>query len=210
MFKPVERDVFAWSVPDPEFGEMMNGHLYIQNDGYVLIDPPLMPDLLQSLSVFGKCNGVVILSGSHKRGSVMASNALGTSLYVPEFAAQQIQGHNVKAYRNGDKIAGDLQAIEVKTDMGVFGEHPIHEMALLDSKKRLFVSDVCYGQPSGKLNFAPEEIIPGNTGEQVKASITALSKALPNGVNTAFFGHGTDMKKEFSIQVEARKKDFNL
>ena len=24
MFKPVEKDVYTWSVPDAEFGEMMN------------------------------------------------------------------------------------------------------------------------------------------------------------------------------------------
>ncbi len=210
MFKPVERDVYAWTVPDAEFGELMNGHLYFQNDGYVLIDPPLAPGILQSLGVFGKCNGVIILSGSHKRGSVMASGVLGAPLYVPEFAAQQIQGQSVKTYRNGDRIAGDLQAIEIKTDIGVFGEHPIHEMALLDSKNRLFISDVCYSQQAGKLDFAPEGVIPGHTTEQVKASVSALSKVLPLGVNTAFFGHGTDMKNDFSKHVVERKKEFNL
>ena len=210
MFKPIEKDVYAWEVPDAEFGEMMNGHLYIQKDGYVLIDPPLMPGLLQSLGVFGKCNGVILLSGSHKRGSAMASNALGTTLYVPEFAASQIQGKNVKPYKDGDIIAGDLKAVEIKSEIGIFGDHPIHEMALLDSHKRIFICDVCYGSPSGTLNLAPEGVIPGNVKEQAQASLTALLKALPFGVNTAFFGHGADMKGEFSKQVEARKMEFKL
>lgn len=210
MFKPVERDVFVWTVPDAEFGELMNGHLYIQNDGYVLIDPPLMPELLQSLEAFGKCNGVILLSASHKRGSIMASGMLGATLCVPEFAMGQIQAPGARAYRNGDRIAGDLEALELQTDVGVFGEHKLHEMVLLDSKKRAFISDACYGQPSGKLNFAPEEVIPGHTEEQVKASASAIMRTIPNGVDTAFFGHGTDMKSGFSKQVEIRKKELNL
>lgn len=210
MFKPIEKDVYSWSVPDAEFGEIMNGHLLLQNDGYVLIDPPLMPELLQSLSAFGKCNGVILLSGSHKRGSVMAAGVLGATLFVPEFAVSGFPMNNVKVYRNGDRIAGGLEAVEIKSEIGVFGEHPIHEMALLDSGKRIFISDVCYGQPSGKLNFAPEEMIPGHSEEQVKASVSALLKALPPGVNTALFGHGTDMKDGFHKQVEARRKEFGL
>ena len=210
MFKPIERDVYSWEVPDAEFGEMMNGHLYIQDDGFVLIDPPLMPGLLQGLGVFGKCDGVILLSGSHKRGSVMASNALGTILYVPEFAAGQIQGKNVKSYKDGEKLAGDFKAIELETKIGVFGDHPIHEMALLDSKNRIFICDACYGQPGGSLSIAPEGIIPGNTRQQALASLKAIVKVLPTGVNTAFFGHGTDIKGEFSKQVETRKKEFNL
>ncbi len=210
MFKPVEKDVYTWSVPDAEFGEMMNGHLFIQDDGYALIDPPLMPDLLNSLGVFGKCKAVILLSGSHKRGSFMASGMLGAPLYVPEFAAVNFNLPNAKPYKNGDNILGELHAIEIKSEIGVFGEHPIHEMVLVDSKKRAFISDVCYGHPSGRLNFAPEEVIPGHSPEQVRASIGALIRALPSGINTAFFGHGTDIKGEFSKQVELRRKEFNL
>lgn len=210
MFKPVERDVYVWTVPDSEFGEMMNGHLYIQDDGYALVDPPLMPDLLQSLGVFGKCNGIVLLSGSHKRGAMLASQVLAAPLYIPEFAAQQVQAPNATLYKKGDKVAGDLTALELSTEIGIFGEHKIHEMALVDGKNRLFISDVCHGLPDGKLNFAPEGIFPGYTQEQVKAAVNALARVMPNGVHTAFFGHGADMKNGFAEQVEARKKELNL
>ena len=188
----------------------MNGHLFFQNDGYALIDPPLMPDLLNSLVVLGKCKGVILLSGTHKRGSVMASGVLGAPLYVPEFASEDFKMPNTKPYKNGDKVLGELQALEIMSEIGVFGEHPIHEMVLVDSKKRAFISDVCYGHPSGRLNFAPEEVIPGHSPEQVKASIGALIKVLPSGIDTAFFGHGVDIKGGFSKQVELRRKDFSL
>lgn len=212
MFMPSERDVYGWKVPDAEFGELMQGHVYMFQGEYLLIDPPLMPEILEKLQFFGKCAGVVLLGSSHKRGSGMASAVLQAPLYVPEFAKDIFSPEpaNLKYYKENDKLPGGLKAVEIQTDQGIFGEHKVHEMALLDGHGRAFIGDVCHGYNHGELALAPEDIIPGYTEDQVKSSLRALLSKIPNGTRTGFFGHGDDLVGSFGSELERRKKEFNL
>lgn len=212
MFVPSERDVYSWKVPDAEFGELMQGHLYLMQDEYLLIDPPLMPDLLEKLQVFGKCAGVVMLGPSHKRGVGLASAILQAPLNVPEFASDIFSPEpaNLKTYKEGDVLPGGLKAVELQTDMGIFGEHKVHEMALLDGKGRVFIGDICHGYNGGELALAPEDIFPGYTDDQVKSSLRAIVEKIPGNIKSGFFGHGDDIIGSFGSEIERRKKEFNL
>lgn len=211
MFIPIEKDVYAWNVPDAEFGELMQGHICLQKDSYVLIDPPLMPDLLERSGAFGKCLGVIILSPSHKRGGIFASRMLGTSFYFPRFASSQpgapSEMDNLIQYEAGHELPGDLHALEIKTDIGIFGDHRVHEMALVDRKSRIFIADVCHGTRFGKLALAPEDILPSYRDEQVKSSMNAILKAVPRGIVSGFFGHGKDITGDFSDLLKEREDE---
>ncbi len=211
MFIPSEKDVYSWKVPDAEFGELMQGHVYLENEGYVIIDPPLMPDLLDRLQVFGKCLGVIVLGPSHKRGSGLASSILQAPLFVPGFASSffEPQPANLKIYNEGDLLPGKLKAVELETEIGIFGEHRVHEMALIDGKDRAFIGDVCHGYHHGNLALAPEDIFPGYTEEQVKASLKAILEKIPVNIRSGFFGHGDDLVNNFGKEIERRKAELN-
>lgn len=212
MFIPSEKDVYSWKVPDSEFGEMMNGHVYLLGGEYLIVDPPLKPDLLEKLQVFGKCLGVVILGQSHKRGASLASAILQAPLFVPEFSAATFnpEPSNLKKYKDGDKLPGNLKAIELQTDKGIFGDHKVHEMALLDGNSRVFISDVCHGFDHGKLALAPEDIFPSYTEEQIKSSLNALLTRIPTTVKTGFFGHGEDLVGTFGSEIQRRKEELGV
>lgn len=212
MFIPSEKDVYSWKVPDSEYGEIMNGHIYLMKGEYVIIDPPLKPDILEKLQVFGKCLGVIVLGQSHKRGSGLASAILQAPLYVPEFSSGIFNPEpaNLKTYKEGDVLPGNLKAVEIETDKGIFGEHKVHEMALLDQNNRAFIADICHGFGLGKLALAPEDIFPGYTEEQVKSSFKALAAKIPSKIITGFFGHGIDLVGNFGEEIERRKLELGL
>lgn len=190
----------------------MQGHLYLIQDEYLLIDPPLMPDLLEKLQVFGKCAGVIMLGPSHKRGVGLASAVLQAPLYVPKFASGVFSPEpaNLKTYNEGDILPGGLKAVELQTDMGIFGDHKVHEMALLDGKGRAFIGDVCHGHNKGELALAPEDIFPGYTEEQVKSSLRAILAKIPLDIKSGFFGHGDDLVGSFGSEIGRRKEQFKL
>lgn len=212
MFIPSQRDVYSWKVPDSEFGELMQGHVYLMPGEYVIIDPPLMPDLLEKLQVFGKCAGVIILGPSHKRGAGLASAILQAPLYVPDFAAGTFSPEpaSLNMYKEGDTLPGNLKAVELETDIGIFGEHKVHEMALLDGKGRVFIGDICHGMKNGDLALAPEDIFPGYSEEQVKSSLKAVLAKIPIGIKSGFFGHGDDLSGTLGKELEKRKSELGV
>lgn len=214
MFRPEFKDVFSWEVPDAEFGELMQGHMLVNGDSYVLIDPPLMPELLEKTRISGTCSGVIVLGASHKRGGFMASRLLDTRLYFPKYAAEALgdvaSTDIARLYSDGDSLPEGLKAVEIKTEIGIFGEHPVHEMVLLDEKGRAFIGDVCHGTPDGRLELAPEGIFPGYTQDQVKASLKALLSAVPLDSGAGFFGHGRDLLQNFGALISKRKEELKL
>ena len=68
MFTPVRKDVWRWGTPDPEGDWIMYGHLIVRDGKCVLIDPPLVPDLIESVDRIGKLEGVVLTTLDHTRG----------------------------------------------------------------------------------------------------------------------------------------------
>lgn len=212
MFIPSQKDVFSWKVPDPEFGEIMNGHLFIRPEGYLIMDPPMMPELLDKLRTFGKCLAVVTLSPSHLRGSGFASSILQAPSYVPEFATAALNSNspNVVSYKEGDELPGGLKAVEIQTGIGIFGEHKVREMALLDNEGRVFIGDICHGYEKGQLALAPEDIFPGYTEMQVKSSLKAILEKVPVDIKTGFFGHGDDLVGTFGQELQKRKNELGV
>src|SRR3989442_12880244 len=69
MFSPVRRDVFRWGTPDPEGDWIMVGHLFVRDSEIILIDPPLIPGLIESITRIGKPKAIILTSQNHTRGS---------------------------------------------------------------------------------------------------------------------------------------------
>jgi hypothetical protein len=84
MFSPVRRDVFRWGTPDPEGDWIMFGHLFVRDSEIILIDPPLIPGLIESISRIGKPKTIILTTQNHTRGSRHIREKTGATVYVPD------------------------------------------------------------------------------------------------------------------------------
>lgn len=67
MFTPARNEILRWGTPDPVGDWIMEGHL-IDNDGkLIIIDPPLVPGLLESMKRIGKVEAVLLTTLDHTR-----------------------------------------------------------------------------------------------------------------------------------------------
>lgn len=213
MFLPVTKNVYRWETPDPEHGEMMVGHVLLENDGYVLIDPPMVPNLLSGLSALGECKGVIVTSLNHSRGGSTLSAITKSNYYVPKHQEEQLKNQgstsNVVFYDENTELPSGLTSVRCRTEIPVFNGFHIDEMVLLSSAGA-FVGDAAHGMQSSRLAFAPEDIIPDPDMEAAKASLKALEKAVGGNKDTAFFGHGFDVVSTFGHNLNQRKKELGV
>lgn len=206
MFFPVARDVFRWQTADPEFGELMIGHILIVGTSYVLFDPPAIsvPDFLKYFKVFGKCEGVFVLSKHHKRGAQMISGALGTLLYIPKITAEaEDQSDGTVLYDSSSNLPLNLRAFEMKTTVPVFSTHALKEMAIVDEQNRAFIADIAHSEDGRHLLYGPEGFGPNPDKAAVESSRNALLNAVPKETSALFCGHGEDIL-DFKAAVQTK------
>lgn len=210
MFVPVTRTVYKWETADPEYGEMMAGHLFMKDGNLVLIDPPMSPGLIKAIGPLGKVIGVIVTSASHKRGALMVSAFTSANYYFPSHLKQGSgleENENVEFYDESTDLPLGMKAVRIRSEVPIIGDHYIDEMALL-SGECAFVGDIAHGSDSMGIAFAPEEIVPGPEKERVAASFNALAKAVNGAVKTLFCGHGEDVVDSYKELMEKRRSEF--
>src|SRR5713101_8804456 len=84
MFTPIREGVFRWSTPDPADDWMMVGHLFVRETGVVLVDPPMVPGLLEAAVRLGKLEAVLLTEQNHTRASRFIAKRAGIPVYLPE------------------------------------------------------------------------------------------------------------------------------
>src|SRR5437879_13923900 len=84
MFTPIREGVFRWSTPDPADDWMMVGHLFVRETGVVLVDPPMVPGLLEAAGRLGKREAVLLTEQHHTRASRFIAKRAGIPVYLAE------------------------------------------------------------------------------------------------------------------------------
>jgi hypothetical protein len=152
MFTPIREGAFRWSTPDPADDWMMVGHLFVRETGVVLVDPPMVPGLLEAASRLGRLEAVLLTEQNHTRGSRFIAKRANIPVYLPETipdavepweAARVKQIGNFEVYGEGTVLG--FQAYK-------FGE----DYALLSDRKELLVGDNARGDPNGNVLIFPE------------------------------------------------------
>ncbi len=152
MFAPIREGAFRWSTPDPADDWMMVGHLFVRETGVVLVDPPMVPGLLEAASRLGRLEAVLLTEQNHTRGSRFIAKRANIPVYLPETipdavepweAARVKQIGNFEVYGEGTVLG--FQAYK-------FGE----DYALLSDRKELLVGDNARGDPNGNVLIFPE------------------------------------------------------
>lgn len=213
MFFPVTRNVYRWETPDPEHGVMMSGHVMMNGDSYILIDPPMTPELVSALRPLGKCEGIVVTSINHSRGASTLAGITGAKYYFPKQQKDRFQvnsgGDGVIYYDEETELPFGIGATRCIPEEPLFGDFHLDEMELVGDGWA-FIGDVAHGSKGGRLAFAPEDIVPNPEEKKIKSSLYALDRRVRDGVSTIFCGHGTDMVGNYPEKMAERKKELGV
>ncbi len=164
MFTPVRRDLFRWETPDPESDWMMVGHFIARDSGCVLVDPPLVPGLLEAVKRIGKVEGVVLTTLDHSRGAAYIAKKTGARLYVPDQSPDDIDPRALRIlkeiadherYGSGKVLGLKVFRLSVPENRDI-GMPSMNEFALLTDHKELITGDFVCGSPEGRILVAPE------------------------------------------------------
>ena len=154
MFTPVRRDVFRWGTPDPEGDWNMFGHLFVRESEIILIDPPLVPGLVESITRMGKPKAIILTSQNHARGSRYIREKTGATVYVPDQNPKAVEPQDALAVKEIGEFetysGGKLLGFEVFKDFNDF--------ALLTDNKEIVIADNATGSADGRLLVYPEYV----------------------------------------------------
>ncbi len=202
MFEPVTKEIYRWSLTDPEFGEQIVGHLLMKDGSIVLVDPPATSTLVESVKILGKPVGVIMTIYNHYRGCVHVSNALGVPLYIPETTVRG-EERSEASLKKYFFPSGPTYGEKSELPLGIrahrlYVEHPPGEVALdemeLIFEDFLIVGDSAWGI-DGILNIFPTGIFPDEGGKLSAATSTVLKKIIrKTGAKGLLSGHGNDIK----------------
>ena len=149
---PIRDGVFRWSTPDPADDWMMVGHLFVRKTGVVLIDPPMVPGLLEAARGLGKLEAVILTEQNHTRASRFIAKRAGTPVYLPETIPQAVEPWEAARVKQ-------LGAFEVYNAGSVLGFQAYKfgdDYALLSDQKELLVGDNARGDAKGNVLIFPE------------------------------------------------------
>src|SRR3989442_7266892 len=187
MFSLVRRDVFRWGTPDPEGDWIMVGHLFVRDSEIILIDPPLIPGLIESITRVGKPKAIILTSQNHTTGSKYIKEKTGATGYVPYQNPNAVEPQDALAVKEIGQFekynTGKLLGFEIFRDFNDF--------ALLTDNKEIIISDNATGSPDGKLLVFPE-YIPHDPPHPANATVRTEFKDLvkKTGAVTLLAGHG--------------------
>jgi Metallo-beta-lactamase superfamily len=152
MFIPIREGAFRWSTPDPADDWMMVGHLFVRSTGVVLVDPPMVPGLLEAAGRLGKLEAVLLTEQNHTRAARFISKRVGIPVYLPESIPEAVEPWEAARV----KEIGDVKLYKAGSVLG-FQAHKFGEdYALLTDRKELLVGDNARGDAKGNVLIFPE------------------------------------------------------
>lgn len=152
MFTPIRRGALRWSTPDPADDWMMVGHLFVRDSGVVLVDPPMVPGLLEAARRLGELEAVLLTEQNHTRGAGFIGKRAGIPVYLPESTPEAVEAWETARV----KQIGEFEVYKAGSVLG-FQAHKFGEdYALLSDRKELLVGDNARGDRQGNVLIFPE------------------------------------------------------
>lgn len=185
---PVRRNVFRWETPFPQNNQNLVGHLILSDSTCILVDPPCVPGLVESIRRLGHSFVIILTSQNHTRGTAYLASKTGAAVYIPEQDPRAVEPKemlSVKEIEHFEKYGeGELLGMRVFKDF--------YDYALLTEEKELIVSDNGRGTSDGKLLLWPEFMDPA---EPPNDTIHNEFKNLvqKSGAESLLAGHGFDI-----------------
>ncbi len=117
MLAPIREGAFRWSTPDPADDWIMVGHLFVRDTGVVLVDPPMVPGLLDDARKLGKLEAVLLTAQNHTRAAKFISKRTGIPVYLPESIPEAVEPWEAARV----KEIGEFQTYKAGRVLGVPG-----------------------------------------------------------------------------------------
>lgn len=203
MLVPIRRNLLRWGTPDPEGNWMMYGHLLIEGEKTIIVDPPMVPHLISSISRLGDLEAVILTTAAHIRGSKYICSVTGATLYIPNQVKSAdvdpdfvIEVKNIQGFvKYRENTIFGLKPIRMFVKGDRKGDVPwVDEYALLTDHNELIVGDIAIGTPEGTLKLAPEWF-PSINALKPQESVHLEFKRIVRkiGAKTLLASHGADL-----------------
>lgn len=190
MFSPLRKGAFRWETPFPRNDQNMVGHLILRDSECILIDPPCVPGLVESLGKLGDSVSIVLTSQNHTRGTGYIASKTGATIYVPEQDPGAVEPIELLAL----KEIGEYKKYSYGEILGMKALKDFYDYALLTEEGELIVSDNGRGTADGRLVLWPEymqEDPPKPPNPTIHKEFKDLIQK--SGAISLFAGHGYDI-----------------
>ena len=183
--KEILPGIFQWSWFSEEKGMDFNGHLIVEGNDRILIDPPPMTredqDQIERRQPI-RC--ILITNRDHVREAEACRKLFQAKVLVPEKDASAIPFAVDGTYKNGETLPGGLTAIHVPD-----AKSP-GECALLLNRGNgvLILGDALIGKPPGQLN-----LLPADKFANAKKAKEGLGVLLEASFDTVLVGDGVSI-----------------
>jgi glyoxylase-like metal-dependent hydrolase (beta-lactamase superfamily II) len=146
---------YSWSVFSEQRQIDFSGHVWVRDEGNVVIDPVAITDsdLAQLLELGGAAH-IVATNRDHARMSAFFRDQTGAEVLAHEDDAASFSFAIDRQLTDGEEIVPGMKVVHLR-----HGKSP-GEIALVWPELRAaFVSDLVWGGPSGSLSFLPDEVL---------------------------------------------------
>ncbi len=143
---------YSWSIFSQERQIDFNGHLWVRDEGNVLIDPvPMEGADLEQFDQLGGAAWIVLTNRDHEREAVFFQNRSGARIAVHRADADLLVHPHDRLLDDGEEIVSGLQVVHL-----AHGKSP-GEIALYWPALELVLSgDLVVGAPLGRLTLLPD------------------------------------------------------
>jgi glyoxylase-like metal-dependent hydrolase (beta-lactamase superfamily II) len=146
---------YSWSVFSEQRQIDFSGHLWVRDEGNVVIDPVAISDSdLGQLQELGGAALVVATNRDHARMSAFFRDQTGAEVLAHEDDVASFPFAIDRRLTDGEEVVPGMKVVHLR-----HGKSP-GEIALVWPELRAaFVSDLVWGGPSGSLSFLPDEVL---------------------------------------------------
>lgn len=189
--KQIFHDLFCWSVFNERRQIDFNGHLWVREEGNVLIDPvPMISSDLEQLNDFGGAKYIVITNKDHERDTKAFRDRYRAEVVSHCDDASQIETVVDRTIVDGEQIVPGLQAVQLR-----YGKSD-GEIALYFSNKHTIVAgDLLVGAPIGQFSLLMDSVL-----KDPPAAALELRKLLALDFDAIVVGDG------HSVMYDARQR----
>ena len=185
--KAVFDDLFCWSVFSERRQIDFNGHLWVREEGNVLIDPvPMIESDLRQLDDLGGAKWIVVTNRDHQREAAAFRERCGAQVVAHPEDVEGIEAQVDRTVGDGEEIVPGLLAVQLR-----FGKSA-GEIALYWPEKRtLLASDLVVGAPVGRFSLLMDDVL-----EDPPAAALEVRKLLALDFDAVVVGDGHSVMRD--------------
>lgn len=181
MKRLIFEDLYTWSVFSEERQLDFNGHLWVRQEGNILIDP--VPMSITDEAQFAELGGakwIVLTNRDHEREAVAFQALTGAEIIVHEADADALSVTPARTICDGEEIVQGLHAVHLQ-----HGKSPGEIALYFPSKQAVLFGDLIVGEPMGAVTLLSDEKL-----ENAQKAALELRKILSLRFNAILVGDG--------------------